>query len=79
MSSFGMIAKVFSRADYACYLLCALLFITIDSLGIIRRVIEKVPVNKCEITRELVVINSLAVSVLLIGDIGARSFIYLQF
>jgi len=79
MSSFGMIAKVFSRADYACYLLCALLFFTIDSLGIIRLVIEKVPVNKWEFTRELVVINSLAVSVLLIGDIGARSFIYLQF
>jgi len=79
IASFGTIVEVFSRHDYTYYLLCAVLFFMIDSLGIIRLVTDKVPANKYELTRELVVINSLAVSVLLIGDIGVRRFIYMQF
>lgn len=77
--SFGTISGMFMRVDYMSYILCAIFFFIIDSLGIISAVVEKVPVSKTEIVRELVVINSLAVLMLLIGDIGSRSFIYMQF
>jgi len=77
--SFSTIGRMFMRSDYLSYISCAILFFIIDSLGIIRVVVETVPMSKTEIIRELVVVNSLAVLMLLIGDIGSRSFIYLRF
>jgi D-alanyl-lipoteichoic acid acyltransferase DltB (MBOAT superfamily) len=79
LSTLGSIGGVFMRFDYVSYVACAIIIFIIDSLGIIRAVIETVPVNKTEITKELVVINSFAILMLLTGDIGSRGFIYLRF
>jgi hypothetical protein len=79
LPSFGTIGGMFTRPDYTSYFLCAIFFFIIDSFGIISVVVETVPVSKKEIVRELVVINSLMVLLLLTGDIGSRGFIYLQF
>ena len=79
LSSLGTIGQIFMRPDYTSYISCAILFFIIDSLGVIRGVIETVPMSKAEIVRELVLINSLVVFMLLTGDIGSRGFIYMQF
>ncbi len=79
LSSFSTISAIFMRPDYLTYISLVLIFFTVDSLGVIDNVVERVPEGRIEIARELVVINSLVVLMLLIGDIGSRSFIYLQF
>lgn len=70
---------VFGRPDSWLFLGILVLFFALDSAGLVRRVLERVPARSREIALELGLVNVMVVSVFLFGDLGSRTFIYLGF
>lgn len=75
----SMVATLLQRPDFAWYGFCATLFFALDSAGIIQAVVERKPQTGRQLVQELLIINCLVVLLVLIGEIGARGFIYMQF
>jgi alginate O-acetyltransferase complex protein AlgI len=73
------VGNILFRPEFAAYILCVIIFFTIDSLGVVTSVVESVPESKKKIFRELLLINSFIVLIILFGDIGTQNFIYLRF
>jgi D-alanyl-lipoteichoic acid acyltransferase DltB (MBOAT superfamily) len=47
--------------------------------GVVSRAVETVPMTIPQIVRELALVNSFVIPLLLVGDIGTRDFIYFRF
>jgi alginate O-acetyltransferase complex protein AlgI len=70
---------LFYRSDTIFFLsLLALAFI-LDSTRIAQRVLESVPTTGRQVGAELALVNTLALAVVLFGDLGGRQFIYFRF
>jgi D-alanyl-lipoteichoic acid acyltransferase DltB (MBOAT superfamily) len=78
-ATLGTIGSTILREDYMLYIACAIILFALDSLGVVQAVVTKVPTNRREIGQELVLINGFVLLLLLIGDIGAKGFYYMQF
>lgn len=74
-----VLAPLFFHVDTIVFVLLLALALTLDSTRWIEGVIDSVPATPRQIGRELAVINTIAVAVVLLGDLGSREFIYFRF
>jgi hypothetical protein len=51
----------------------------LDSSGVVPSILRKVPRTRTQVARELALVNSLFVTIVLFGDLGNRAFIYFRF
>jgi alginate O-acetyltransferase complex protein AlgI len=70
---------IFLQTDSVIFLFILIIFFTLHSSGIIWTVLDNVPKTKMHIVKELAIVNSLMILIVLAGDIGSREFIYFQF
>jgi D-alanyl-lipoteichoic acid acyltransferase DltB (MBOAT superfamily) len=73
------IAPLFYQIDALVFFLLLVFAFILDSTRLIVRVLESVPVTTLQISRELAVINTMIIAVVLFGDLGSRQFIYFRF
>jgi hypothetical protein len=73
------LAPVFLRPDTITFLALLGFAFVVDSRGVINVVTTSIPRTRYEIGRELAVMNVIALSLVLFGDLGSRAFIYFRF
>lgn len=73
------LAPMFSHPDTVVFLALLVVAFTLDATGTIQRVIATVPRGRMELSRELALVNIMAVALFLFGDLGNRAFIYFRF
>jgi alginate O-acetyltransferase complex protein AlgI len=73
------LAPVFFRPDTMTFLALLGFAFVLDSLGVIQVVSRSIPKSRYEVGRELAVMNVIALSLVLFGDLGSRAFIYFRF
>ena len=70
---------VLLQVDSIVFIVVAGIALLLDSLAKVRAINEQVPKTPLQIGRELLVVNSLAVMLVLLGDRPSRDFIYFRF
>jgi D-alanyl-lipoteichoic acid acyltransferase DltB (MBOAT superfamily) len=73
------LAPLFYHVDTIVFILLLGFAFVLDSTRLIEKVIASVPTTTPQISRELAVINTIAIAVFLLGDLGSREFIYFRF
>jgi alginate O-acetyltransferase complex protein AlgI len=71
--------QILGRPDYQIYIFLTIICFVVDSLGFIGSALDSFPERRYDIAKELVVVNCLVILLVLIGDIGAKGFIYMYF
>jgi D-alanyl-lipoteichoic acid acyltransferase DltB (MBOAT superfamily) len=73
------LAPVVHRPDTLVFVLLLALAFVLDSTRAAERVLESVPATSAQVGAELALVNTIALAVVLLGDLGGRQFIYFRF
>lgn len=76
---YGSLNTLLTRSDSLWFVLILLTAIVLDSSNGVRAALRRVPSRSEHVIRELVFVNWLVVTLVLLGDLGVRDFTYFRF